>query len=368
MKLGPLTHKNTNDNQKIDYLIEWCKRYPEIGIKKQDSSIFYRYASSSEEYDEILERYRIARSYYIYIRRKQGKGKLSKEKIGRCKEGNVQGIFGYPTQVESLAKYYGIEEKKIDYILRKYSSMDAFLNAYAQGKIDNETEDVLKDNLRHCIAIDSDTGTFSSIDDDFIFDVFTRNPKEHFGHKTQNNSYGNFVILSEKGLMYAVNNLDDTKLKYIIEQMYGLNGNVRKTNAQLARELGCSKTIITQYRRKALLAIRVNCKIQYENSISKDILNEKEDFEKRKFERIKQYAFKSKFVFVPDDEYKGRDIRSFNVSEILQYGFFDYKIFSLIKRKKELGEELDEIIGKESQAEILSRNIDLLLDGELDLN
>ena len=66
----------------------------------------------------------------INIRKRKTQNKLTKKQFIKCKEGNVGGIFKYPTKVEKLAKKYGVTENNIDNILINYGTIENFYKVY----------------------------------------------------------------------------------------------------------------------------------------------------------------------------------------------------------------------------------------------
>ena len=87
-------------DEKIDALIAWRKKYPEIQIVPDSREILSQYVETKEEEQQILEEYEKIQKYYEYIRARKSQGKLDKEQISKCKEGDVEGVFGYPTKIE----------------------------------------------------------------------------------------------------------------------------------------------------------------------------------------------------------------------------------------------------------------------------
>ena len=71
------------------------------------------YAQTQEEYAALVAEYETLKKYYDYIRVRRSNGKLSEELCTRCKEGNVRGVFGYPTETGERAKAIGVTEEQI---------------------------------------------------------------------------------------------------------------------------------------------------------------------------------------------------------------------------------------------------------------
>lgn len=138
---------------KIKKLIEWNKKYPRAKLSPQNINNLKFYAKTDEDFANLLAEYNKMQKYYDYVRAGNTKGFLTRENAKRLKEGNIRGVFGYPTSTETLAKKYRIMPAKIDHIVSKYGSMKDFLEAYSTGKLDNEDIFVLKDNLRKNIPV-----------------------------------------------------------------------------------------------------------------------------------------------------------------------------------------------------------------------
>ncbi len=142
-------------DEKIDMLVSWMKKYPEGEIKAEPPKyILRKYAKTEEEYTAILAEYQKMQKYYDYIKQRKSKGKLSKEQISKCKEGNVRGIFGYPTLIEKLSKKTGRPERDIDYIISYYGTLENFINLYMNGKLDAKDSILASSMFRNAIDID----------------------------------------------------------------------------------------------------------------------------------------------------------------------------------------------------------------------
>ena len=112
-----------------------------------------RYSNSNKQYQELLKKYERMQKHYTYIRIRNSQGKLTPEQEKMCREGNVRGVFGYPSATRDLSRKYGLKLEKIDYILSKYGTMEKFVKAFINGKIDAEDRRLLSDNLNTFIDI-----------------------------------------------------------------------------------------------------------------------------------------------------------------------------------------------------------------------
>lgn len=140
--------------EKIDEMIEWNKKYPQMRldknayshIKSESKAIFIEYFLKDEEskfnlydageltdgerYDRLnslVERFEKLQGYYRYATQRKYRGKLTKEQISRCKEGNVRGVFGYPESTEKIANDYNCNIDRLDYILSRYGTISNYL-------------------------------------------------------------------------------------------------------------------------------------------------------------------------------------------------------------------------------------------------
>ena len=155
-ELGLLDRKiDSNIEEKIQEIIEWNKEYPFARVTNLSCNMqeLRRYTNSDKEYEKLLEKYERMQGHYVYIRSRKSQGKLTPEQEKRCREGNIRGVFGYPTKTIDLSRKYGLNLDKIDYILSKYGKMENFAKAYINGKLDNEDMRLLSDNLNTFIDI-----------------------------------------------------------------------------------------------------------------------------------------------------------------------------------------------------------------------
>ena len=84
----------------ISRLVEWRKKYPKATIVPVVSEkLFsrYGYAKTDDEYEIIKTEYSKIQEYYQKLVLINSQGELNEEQFLRCKDGDVGGIFGYPT-------------------------------------------------------------------------------------------------------------------------------------------------------------------------------------------------------------------------------------------------------------------------------
>ena len=145
---------DSTTDEKIEMLVEWMAKYPKAEIRQNiPEDILKEYATTEEEYLSIVTQYQKMQKYYEYIRARKSNGKLTEKQISKCKEGNVRGVFGYPTLVEELATKTGKSEKDIEYIIRNYGTMEHFIDLYRNGKL-NDSKVEASSIIRNTIDID----------------------------------------------------------------------------------------------------------------------------------------------------------------------------------------------------------------------
>ena len=131
-------------SEKIEALIEWMKKYPKATIvPKVSEDVLRQYSKTDREYEQILEEYEKIKKYYQYVRIRKRNNKVDDNEIVKCRLGNVGGVFGYPNQIEKLAKQYGMSEENINYIMAKYGTIDNFYKLYKNQELENEKDVIL---------------------------------------------------------------------------------------------------------------------------------------------------------------------------------------------------------------------------------
>lgn len=145
-ELGILERRiDSTIDEKIDALIEWKKKYPDIKIERKNPEK----SISNETYEKLQELaknegediwdieyiYEKIQSYNEYVIQRAGKGKLTDEQMLKCKDGNLGGRFGFPTEMEEQANRLGIEPKKVAELREKYESVENFVKMYREGKL-----------------------------------------------------------------------------------------------------------------------------------------------------------------------------------------------------------------------------------------
>lgn len=165
-ELGILERRiDSTIDEKIDALIEWKKKYPDVIIerknlnqpisKKTIAKLKEIAQAEGIEFSEIEARYNKIRSYNEYVRHRETTGKLTEEQWNRCKEGNLRGKFGFPTEIEKLADKLKIKVERVSDLITRYGSVDNFIQMYRDGKLNEyETMRYNEDLINNLIDID----------------------------------------------------------------------------------------------------------------------------------------------------------------------------------------------------------------------
>ena len=382
-------------DEKIDALIEWKKKYPDVVITREnltqpigDETIKkLKELAQVEgiEFSEIEERYKKIKSYNNYIRHRETEGVLTEQQWNKCKEGNLGGKFGFSTEAEQLAKKLKIDVKQVVDIINNFGSMDNFIQMYKDGKLSMYNNKLITN------MIDIDYNPLSQ--------NYLRLVKEIFGSSFE------FKLFSTDELNTAIEALN-TRDKEAIQLYFGLIDGKCKTYEDLSKYFDVPNSTIRGIISKAkgklhhqsgfkplkpftFEQLKENEYISDEETellsdLENEILNsnlifkhdsiDDLDFSKDKFDTIRdiqkniksrkevdQAIHKEKFAI----EDMGLSVRSFNC---LMRG----NIRTLADLEKISYEELQKIrnLGKESALEIIAKakKYGVILEGTVDLD
>ena len=382
-------------DEKIDALIEWKKKYPDVVITREnltqpigDETIKkLKELAQVEgiEFSEIEERYKKIKSYNNYIRHRETEGVLTEQQWNKCKEGNLGGKFGFSTEAEQLAKKLKIDVKQVVDIINNFGSMDNFIQMYKDGKLSMYNNKLITN------MIDIDYNPLSQ--------NYLRLVKEIFGSSFE------FKLFSTDELNTAIEALN-TREKETIQFYFGLIDGKCKTYKDISKYFGVSISAIGQTIGKAIRGLRDLSRVkplepftfeqlkenEYISDEETELLSDLEneilnsnlifkhdsiddlDFSKDKFDTIRdiqkniksrkevdQAIHKEKFAI----EDMGLSVRSFNC---LMRG----NIRTLADLEKISYEELQKIrnLGKESALEIIAKakKYGVILEGTVDLD
>ena len=300
-KLGLLEKRICSSiEEKIQELIDWNEEYPfaKVASLNDVNQELSRYTSSKEQYKELLKKYEKMQEHYTYIRTRKSRGKLSKKHEKMCKEGNVRGVFGYPSATIELSRKYGLKLEKIDYILSKYGSMQNFGIAFMNNKLDNEDMSLLGENLNTFIDI-SKQGDIRHIN--FI---------KYFANHVKNSS-----IMEESNS--EIKFFDSTKIPElisiltprssgIINMSFGFRDGKEHLRREVAQEFKVTVQAISLSLRESVLRLiryeKANSTVFQGGEISQSkIQGELTLKQKEKINSILGRIYNSNLIFIPDE-------------------------------------------------------------------
>ena len=132
------SQKRITLDEKIECMVKWRKEHPDLTFVPRVDRHFLRTLTESEhEFEKLHRQYHAVLSYYIYAISRLNDGKMTQEQIKKCKEGNVGGVFGLSTELESeekkLMEKYGLDGISLNWIIRNYRSIDRFRRIHKES-------------------------------------------------------------------------------------------------------------------------------------------------------------------------------------------------------------------------------------------
>ena len=362
----------TSLDEKIDFVLEWCEEYPKISLSymgEEEFTIYaflHDYCSSDEEASILYKRFKKAKEYQHDIEKAIEEDNLTSEQMWKINSS----IYNDDNQFEFLkaCAKYRISAKKIRYIIKKYKTIHDFLCAYERRELDEEDLNVFKTNIKLCIGINvkKSSNEFSKIDDRLLFRIL-----KYDSEFPKDASYGYIVFFSEEDLLFIINNLLDKRSRIILNNIYGLNGCVKCTYAELAEENMVTEDEVRDYEEEAIRKLdQIHWfRIQHENS-NRGLSREEAELLRYKIDKIKYWVFQSNIALSPDDEYKDipdEDIYEL-ISDILESNLQNDRLRLLINQKIELALRNEELRRTETDATELLKETELLVDRERNKN
>ncbi len=276
--------KEARIDEKIDMLVEWRKKYPKVQIGQNiPEDTFRKYATNEEEYKKLVAEYEKIKKYYDYARNRKSENKLTQEQISRCKEGNIRGVFGFPTQVEELAKKTGQSEENIEHIIIDYETMANFINLYRKGELNDDDSKLASSMLRS--LLDIDLGSDSDKTDKLYNDIIKTFPEHDI-----------LELYSSEGLEKMINTLQPRE-EYVLKRRYGLLSADLPTNLRdIASEMKVSGEMVRQIEHRALRKLRAPSKLK-KFSINFDEIDMLTEDEREILENLKNKLYASDVIF-----------------------------------------------------------------------
>ena len=309
-KLGILERKiESTIDEKIDNLIEWRRKYPKATIAPVVSEkVLSEYAETEEELKKLIEEYEKILKYYGYVRTRKSKGKLNKEQIEKCREGNVGGAFGKSSKetkvIEDennvLMEKYGLDEETINSIRIQYGSIDEFRKIYVEAIINQNVNEVINKKLLE--NVDLISGFDLSSPDwiqrntglaELIYDTLGRE-RPYADYKW--NAFINYEGLEEKVIELIRGDYFTKQEEQVLCMLYGLDGEKKVNQTQIAKNIGKSKGRVMQ------IVARAQRKMMQTECIKQlDLKNRIYDIDYDLQKKIIEEYLKNFDIFVPKE-------------------------------------------------------------------
>lgn len=247
-ELGILERRiDSTIDEKIDALIEWKKKYPDVIIERKNLNQPISDATIRKleelaqaegvEFSELEERYRKIRSYNEYVRYRESSGKLTEPQWNKCKEGNLRGKFGFPTEIEKVADKLKIDVKKVADITDRFGSINNFIQMYRDGKLSEEQTMLYNNNLiNNMIDIDCNPLAENYSKLACLIKPFY---KQH-----------ELIMFSSKGMEEALETLLTPREKEVMQLRYGLIDSEAKSLKDLSKHFNITRERIRQIEAK----------------------------------------------------------------------------------------------------------------------
>ena len=355
-KLGILERQiDTTIDEKIDYLIEWVKKYAKATIVPTvNDEVLREYATTDEEFEKIKEGYEKAKRYYEYVKVRKSKSKLKDSRIEKCKEGNIGSVFGYSKTIEEFAKMTGKTEKESYYVIMNYKTIDKFIDLYRKKMLNEKDLKLTSSMLRNVIDIDL-TGNTG-------YDKLYRDILQKEETDTKLDFY------SSKKLKEVLEILLKEREKKIIEERYGLKSDgIQKSFQSIGNEIGMLRESVRQLNVKILKRIHFYCKKTKEVSCNLNCILTDEEKKlpifsyyllydnnlQNLFENLENNLYRSNLIFCNTPYSK--DVVNVNISKVFELIKYMDKI--LVERGEK---SLNLHLGGNDRQEILNIQIEEL--------
>ena len=353
---------DTTIDEKIDRVIDWYKRYPDITIetKKTDTKIgkkiIHKLMEKSKNegigYEELEQEYLKMQNYLEYIKQRYYKGKLTENQREKCKEGNLRGIFGVSSEIEKLAERFKIDIEQVLVVIDHYGSMENFLQRYRDGKLFNtnfyDKYDGKLINLINLTSniIDMDYNPLSANYIQLIRDVFTRSD--------------DIILFSSSEIEEKLKKLNEDE-SAVLKSLYGLTDGKTKHLYEISSQLNCSAQNVGLKHKNGLKHLRVA--LMSRDTIGLVVM-----------EKLKQNELLSEEDMATlkefEDEFWNSNI-IFQHSSVEDINFDKSKfaiIKTLIKKVEEIKNEKERNAAKEKEENIANGNFDVVGIEEMDLS
>lgn len=267
-KLGILEPQGAFDTQKekVKRLAAFAQNYPDIWRNKHCSEKALSTIENEEERRNIAEKLKDAEECYRYLYVRKRGNHLTESELNLLIVSGVGGTFGYTKEIEddkeNIIKKYGIEERKLDLIIRRYGSIDAFRKKYIEslinGKVRENIPNEILEKFNLVNGFDLSKPDFISRDNryvEFIIDIF----------EIQDEG----LIVNGEGVKKSVEeslkNLSQIRSE-ILHRIYGLNVENKESLRSITSEYGVTTQALSLTKLGGIRDLK-----QYQPSIMENI-------------------------------------------------------------------------------------------------
>lgn len=290
-------------DEKIDALIEWYKKHPDIRVGQgyKGKPISYKTfeklkelaQNEGVEFSEIEDRYNKMQSYNRYLRQRERKGKLSDEQKKKCKDGNLGGRFGYQTEIEEIADKLKIDVKQVIDLTTRYGSVANFIQMYRNGNLSIDEYALYNENLINNM-IDMDYNPLAKNYSKLIQTCFG----EYYAERK-------LQLFSSNNIDKVLENLKPREMEYI-KLRFGLVDGKYKNLADAAQEFGATKERVRQLELNTLRKLRHSNNARLIKTIKIDDLKKSEYItiqERTALTNLENDMFNSNLIFKHESIY-----------------------------------------------------------------
>ena len=125
---------------------------------------------------------------------------------------------------EKMSRKYRIRKQKIDYILKKYKTMEQFIKLFREGALDEEDKEKLGENLNTCIDIN--TG---------VNEGYSRLLKQIMPNQAENK----LLIYDSEWMTFFIDRLPKEEAD-VIKMSFGNYNNRNYYNLEIGKHFGIS--------------------------------------------------------------------------------------------------------------------------------
>lgn len=330
-KIGIWQHnlRQFHTKGKLSIKEELLKQFEEIGVLGERKR---REKTSDKKKFELLEKYKEENpkeritintvdkdgnpiGYYrqwLQIKVNKNESDLTQEELEYLFNKNILNLSS--DEISLIAKRYNIDTSIVNRIVREYKDIDKFVGLYKEGKAECKNVDLNKRGIvisKSKISQKNKQAYLSLIKAIYNEDIMQDLSK--------------FIV--EENILEAIYTLPE-KEQRIIAKTFGIEGDKKATQAELAKEEGLSRARIGQIYKKGLEDLKQSIKIY----LIDDVLDKDEKLKSKQY-NIRRMSDKEWKKYLTDMELKYLNLKPYLIEKLRANGYT--KISDLIDVDKE---------------------------------